>query len=342
MKKTFTLLFAICFWAITVDAQDSQPYLTKSLSKESVNSVFARTSGGNILVSGVSAGEARIEVYITGNNNKTLSNEEITKRLKEDYSLTVEVTGNKLSATAEAEHSFTNWKQSLNISYKIYVPSDVATDLSTSGGGIDLRNLRGTHTFSTSGGGLSLNKIAGKVRGRTSGGGISLKDCKDDITLSTSGGSIQAANCSGTLKLNTSGGTIELEELDGEIEAETSGGSIRGESIRGNLYAHTSGGQIKLHNLACGVDASTSGGSIDAEIVEVVGAVTMNNSGGNIHLKMPANKGLNLRLRGEKISVVDLKNFTGDQDDNSISGKVNGGGVAVNVSTNGNLTFALK
>jgi hypothetical protein len=342
MKKMFSLFLAICFAGSTAHAQDNRdPYMSKSLSGETVNTVFARTSGGNIQVSGVSAAEARIEVYVTS-NNKTFSNEDISKRLKEDYNITVEVAGKTLTATAEPKRSFNNWKNALNISYRIYVPSEVSTDLGTSGGGIDLRNLNGTHNFATSGGGLTLNKITGKVRGKTSGGGITVRDCKDDITLSTSGGGIEAANCSGNLRLNTSGGSIELDGLDGDIEAKTSGGPIRGEGIRGNLYAHTSGGQIKLRNLACGVDASTSGGSIDAEIVEVVAAVTVSNSGGNINLKMPANKGLNLRLRGDRISTIDLKNFSGNQDDNSISGKVNGGGIPVNVSTSGSITFALK
>jgi len=343
MKKIFILLFSICLLGSTVYAQDGRaPYLSKPLSGETVTSVFARTSGGNIQISGVSAGEAHIEVFITSNNNKTISNEEISKRLKEDYDLTIEVTGHKLTATAEPKHSFSNWKQALNISYKIYVPADVSTDLNTSGGGIDLKNLNGTQSFGTSGGGLTLNKVTGKVRGKTSGGGIVVKDCKDDITLSTSGGGIQASNCSGTIRLNTSGGHIELDDLDGDIEAETSGGPIRGENIKGSLVVHTSGGQIKLHTLACGVDASTSGGSIEAEFVEVVGSVTVKNSGGNINLKMPSNKGLDLRLRGDKISTVDLKNFSGEQDDHRINGKVNGGGISVTASTSGNLTFALK
>jgi hypothetical protein len=343
MKKIFTLLSILLVLTITVHAQkDGQPYLTKSLSKESVAEVFARTSGGSIDVAGVAAGEARIEVYITGNNNnQSLSKEEIKKRLEEDYKLTVEVSANKLTAIAEPESSFKNWRNALNISFKIYVPTKVSTDLSTSGGSIDLRDLSGNHNFSTSGGGLYLSKITGKTRGKTSGGGITVKDSKDDISLSTSGGGISASNCSGALRLNTSGGRIELDQLNGEIEAETSGGPIKGQDIRGKLYARTSGGRIELTNLSCGLDASTSGGGVNIEIVEVAGAVTVSNSGGNIYLKMPANKGLDLRLRGDKVNTVDLTNFSGDHEENRIVGKVNGGGVAVNVSTSGNITFSM-
>jgi hypothetical protein len=342
MKKTFKLLLITLLISSWAYAQKEEPYLTKPLSKETIATVFARTSGGSIDVAGVSAGDARIEVYISGNNNKFPSNAEIKERLAKDYKMTIEVSGDKLTAIAEPEDSFKDWRHALNISFKIYVPSKVSTDLSTSGGGIELRDLSGIQNFNTSGGGLYLSNISGKVRGKTSGGSIKIKDSKDDIVLGTSGGSIQALNCSGSLRLNTSGGRIELEDLNGEIEAETSGGPIRGSNIRGSLDAHTSGGRIELSKLACGVSASTSGGGMDIEVVEVVAAVTLNNSGGNINLRMPANKGLNLRLRGDKVNVVDLTNFSGDQDENRITGKVNGGGVDVNVSTSGNITFSMK
>src|SRR5690349_2380994 len=95
MKQIFTLLLSICLLDVMVFAQDRAPYLTKSLSGNNVNAVYARTSGGNIQVTGVSASEARIEVYIS-DNGKNLSKYEVTKRLKEDYELTVEMDGNKL------------------------------------------------------------------------------------------------------------------------------------------------------------------------------------------------------------------------------------------------------
>ncbi len=342
MKKILNLLLITLLLSSAAYAQNDVPYLTKSLSKESVANVFARTSGGGIHVEGVSASEARIEVYINPNNNRSLSKDEIKKRLEGDYRLTVEVTEKKLSAIAEPESNFKDWRNGLSISFKIYVPTNVSTDLSTSGGSIELSNLSGTHNFNTSGGSLRLSKLTGKTRGKTSGGGITITDSKDDISLSTSGGSIRASKCSGALRLNTSGGRIELDDLNGEIEAETSGGPINGERIRGSLYARTSGGRIELSELACGVDASTSGGGISVDIIEVVGSVTVNNSGGNVNLKMPSNKGLNLRLRGNNISTSNLNNFSGDHEDDRITGKVNGGGVEVNVSTSGSITFTMK
>lgn len=345
MKKIFGLCVAFLL-SVTLHAQsntDYAPYLTKSLSNDNIKDVYARTSGGGISVSGVNAGEARIEVFVESNNNKnSLSKDEIKRRLDEDYKLDVSVEGGKLNAIAEGRKSNMDWRRGLSISFRIFVPQNVSTDLSTSGGGIELTNLSGTQNFSTSGGGLRLSKLSGKIHGRTSGGRITISDSKDDIDLVTSGGGIDAENCKGNLDLNTSGGTINLTSLEGNIEAETSGGTIRGRGIKGDLYAHTSGGRVAVYEMAGSIDASTSGGSMDVEISEVGKHVTVSNSGGNITLKMPGNKGLNLRLRGDKIKTASLNNFSGEQDENTVNGKVNGGGIPVNVTTSGSLTFSLN
>lgn len=342
MQKLAIMLFALVI-TIAVSAQsDREPYLTKSLSKEAIKDVYARTSGGGITVTGVPESEARIEIYIKGNNGSELSKDEIKRRLAEDYDLEVSASGGKLTAIAKTKTFNLNWKQALNISIKAYVPKNVSTDLSTSGGGITLSNLAGNQNFSTSGGGLNLDKLSGRINGKTSGGGIKISDSKDDIDLSTSGGSIDAENCGGNIELSTSGGSISLDNLKGTVYAKTSGGTIRGNGINGSLEAHTSGGSVHLKELSGSVDASTSGGSIDIDISQIDKYVTASNSGGNIHLTLPGNKGLDLRLHGDRIKVESLSNFSGDQDDHNLNGKINGGGPQVNVKTSGSITLAFN
>jgi DUF4097 and DUF4098 domain-containing protein YvlB len=99
---------------------------------------------------------------------------------------------------------------------------------------------------------------------------------------------------------------------------------------------------VNLRQISGSVDASTSGGSMDIEIDQVDKYVTASNSGGNIHLTLPANKGLDLRLRGNKIRVDALSNFSGEQDDHNLNGTVNGGGADVNVKTSGSITLAFN
>jgi DUF4097 and DUF4098 domain-containing protein YvlB len=342
MKKTIYLFLAVIISTATFAQQSGTPYITRSLSKENIKEVLAKTSGGGIFVSGVTGSEARLEVYINGNNGRDLTKDEIKQRLDDDYKLTLSVEGGKLTVIAEPKSFNMNWKKALNIAFDIYVPQNISTDLNTSGGGIKLKNLSGTHMFATSGGGLNINKLTGRVRGKTSGGGISVSDSGGEIDLSTSGGGIDASNCSGSIRLNTSGGPINLQRLDGTIEAETSGGSVRGNTIKGELTAHTSGGGVSLLELSCSVKASTSGGNMDIQVDQLGKYVNVSNSGGNITVKLPANKGLDLKLRGERIRTTNLNNFSGEQEDNRITGKINGGGVPIDIHTSGSINLALQ
>jgi len=335
-RRIFTLCFATCL-SVAAMAQDNKtPYLTKSLSSDAINSVVVSTSGGGIMVTGGGGQSPRIEVYITtSNNHQPLSKEEIQKRLDESYDMNIAVNGHELSATVKAKHDNIDWKrEGLNISFKIYVPEEVSTNLHTSGGGIQLDNLKGKEDFSTSGGGLQLNALSGTIHGRTSGGGIQVSNSNDEIDLHTSGGGILAKNCKGNIKLETSGGGIELKDLDGTIHAHTSGGGIEGKHISGELVTNTSGGGIELDQMDCSLDASSSAGSVDVKMAHVGKYLKLNTSSGNIALKLPAKQGLDLNLHAERINDDIANDFHGTWTKTNVNGSVNGGGIPVEVHAN--------
>lgn len=341
MKKIIFLLLLAVQSLLVIAQDDKNLYSTTSL-KQVVKEVEVQTSGGSINVSGV-ASNPRIEVYIRGNNNKELSKEEIKQRLDELYTLDIDVSNGKLTATAKAKSNIRDWKKALSISFKVFVPKNVTTDLSTSGGSISLSGLEGKQEFKTSGGSLHVSDVSGNITGRTSGGSIHVENATNMIDLTTSGGSIHAKNCKGDIKLNTSGGSLELVGLDGTIKASTSGGGIRGENIGGELSTHTSGGSIRLNNLTCSIDASTSGGSIDVSVASLGKFIKLRNSGGNIDLQVPAGKGLNLDLAGNRVKTDKLTNFNGKVEDDQLEGTVNGGGIPVTAkSGSGRVLLAFK
>jgi hypothetical protein len=346
MKSILILLLATGLHG-SVQAQfdaKNDPFITKSLSAAAIKNVKVRTSGGSISVSGVDAAQARLEVFVRPSNGKdNLSKEEIQKRLDEDYELTITTSDNLLTAIAKTKDRNVNWKRALSISFKVYVPQAVSTDLATSGGSIQLADLTGTQEFSTSGGSLRMKQLSGKIHGRTSGGSITVTDSKDIIDLSTSGGGITAENCNGQLTLSTSGGSLHLSGLKGNIKASTSGGSVHGSGIGGELYAHTSGGSVHLTDLSGSVDASTSGGNMHVTLSELGKYVTIKNSGGNVDLTLPGNKGLNLKLSGDRIKTDKLNNFSGSIEDDEIDGTLNGGGIPVTVRAgSGRISLWLK
>lgn len=343
MKKSVLFFLLAASFASVLAQDDKEPFMTKSFANKSINFAEVRTSGGSIHVSGVPASEARVEVYVRANNgNNNYSKEEIRRKLEEDYDLNVTLQDNKLVATAKSKSKIWDWKRSLSISFKVYVPEKVSTDLSTSGGSISLSHLSGKQEFTTSGGSLNLDYVKGHIDGKTSGGSIKVENSSDDIELTTSGGSIKAANCKGTLRLVTSGGSLDLRDLSGTISASTSGGSVRGGNIQGELNTHTSGGSILLDDIACSLDASTSGGSMRISVKELGKYIKLSNSGGNIDLALPKGKEFDLNLTAHKIKTSHMDNFSGKIEDDEIVGKLNDGGIPVEVRCGGTLDVVLR
>ena len=64
----------------------------------------------------------------------------------------------------------------VSISFKVRVPEDMSTDLSTSGGSITVVNVSGSHDVQTSGGSLTFEDVTGTTEARTSGGSIKIDD----------------------------------------------------------------------------------------------------------------------------------------------------------------------
>jgi hypothetical protein len=332
MKKLISFLFAtVVSFSLLAQEWDREPYQVQNFSG-SFSNLEVKTSGGSITVKGGQSGNAKVEVYIrSGNYDTKLSRSEIERKLTEDYELKIIQDGSTLRVIAKRKKNNNDWKNSISISFAVYVPENIASDLSTSGGNISISALTGKQVFTTSGGNLVCKQLKGDIKGTTSGGNISIEDSNDDIYLTTSGGNISAENCSGNITITTSGGNLNLEDLAGNIKATTSGGNVNGERIKGDLRTATSGGNVDLEELSASVDASTSGGSVTVEIKELGKYVKLSNSSGRIDLTLPSNKGLTLDLRGSKINTTLKGNFDGKVEDSRIKGNLNGGGIPVTV-----------
>jgi len=334
-KNLLLLIFAL-FVAVTANAQsdEAKPYVTKNFTSSSLNELTVETTGGSIAVTGGQSAGFKIEMYVRPNNwngKKELSAEETEDRL-EDYDILIGTQNNKVIATAKRKNGVKwNNEKSISIGFKVYAPKSITTNLKTSGGSIKIASLTGTQNFATSGGSLKVDDLEGIVRGRTSGGSIEVTNCRKDIELVTSGGSIKASGLKGRIDLKTSGGSITLNGLNGEVEAHTSGGSVRGEDITGTLNTGTSGGSVRLANVSGSLRASTSAGSVEVSMAKLGQYLDLKSSAGSIRVTMPMEKGLDLNLRGNKVSIP-LKNFDGNVEKDYVSGKMNGGGIPVTLS----------
>ena len=314
-------LFSACTNIISIsnDASNGNNkvfLLEKHFAIEDINTVLAVSSGGSIQVDGNASDSARIEVYGQGNNGKPLTKAEILEIIERDYNFSVRKIGNALEARSERRKN-AKWKNAINISYVIHVAREVNTDLTTSGGSIQLENLEGNQSFKTSGGSLRLSGLNGKIDGRTNGGSIRISDSEGSIVLYTSGGSIR------------------MRGLKGNLLAHTSGGSIRGQQVSGRLNTRTSGGSIRLSEIDAELEAKTSGGSIQADFAAFTQAAKLQTSAGSIRLQIPANAALDFELEGSSVDIADAENLQvnynkrGDQ----AQGRLNEGGPKLEAST---------
>jgi DUF4097 and DUF4098 domain-containing protein YvlB len=170
--------------------------------------------------------------------------------------------------------------------------------------------------------------------GRTSGGSVSADNLTNSLSLRTSGGSVSASNISGTADLQTSGGSVNLENMNGVINASTSGGSIRASNISGEADVRTSGGSIRLSDIAGRMSARTSGGSIQASFTGFTDDIELRTSGGSITIDLPQIDNYEIDLRGNRVNMQ-LRNFTGEVEDDYIQGMVGNGGPLLNARTSG-------
>jgi hypothetical protein len=277
-----------------------KPYQVKSFPADGFKSLRMLTSGGNVTVAGQSSGEARIEMYVRGNDSRdALSDAEIKERLEKYYEVDISKNANTVNATAKRKQGI-EWSQenALSISFKAYVPTGVTTDLKTSGGNVSLENLNG------------------EQQAATSGGNINVKDLK------------------GNANVRTSGGNINIDRFSGNLDAITSGGNISAEDAKGGLKLRTSGGNLRLAAVSGNLEAQTSGGNIDARITELGERISLTTSAGDVDVKMPLDKGMDLDLKGSQVKI-NMKNFKGVVEEDRVQGKLNGGGVPVTISTSG-------
>jgi len=262
------------------------------------------------------------EVQILERLRMDVYTEEEAKRALEDRKASYSQSGDRIIVRGEGRRS----RESLESSFQISLPATFNLDISTSGGNISARQIKGTSRLRTSGGDVTLLEIGGTVRAVTSGGNVTVRDGDGDIDVKTSGGDLDLERIKGVLigatsggnimlrgatkdvRLRTSGGDVEIIDTDGAVIASTSGGNVRVENVRGRVEASTSGGDVILRNIKQEVEAATSGGDIDA--VGLFGASRLRTSGGDVQLR-DVQASVSAATSGGDVEVeFTLKDFT--------------------------------
>lgn len=241
----------------------------KTFSVQPGGTFRAFTEGGDIKVATADINEVRItarQVIRAGDNEEA-------DELLEQLEFKLEQRGNDVIAEARNEKRRPNWFGNwpmVGVHFTVTVPRNFNLEMKTSGGNIQVGDLKGTVHARTSGGNLKFEKIEGDIDGRTSGGNIFLREGTASAKLHTSGGNVVVERAGGRTQVSTSGGDIRLESVAELVSATTSGGDVYAVitgPIKDDTLLSTSGGDVSVHlqrDVAFLLDANTSSGDVDA------------------------------------------------------------------------------
>jgi len=164
-----------------------------------------------------------------------------------------------------------------------------------------------------------------------------------NANVKTASGNLAVSDLNGNIDLKTAGGNIIINNTSGDLDVITAGGLILIENHSGDIDANTTGGKVNISSANGEIKVSTIGGNIDLVYSGVNEGIKLSTMGGNIDVKIPSDTKADLKLNtlGGIISV-DFDVIDDKKNDNSLKGKINGGGEKINCNTMGGNIFIKK
>jgi hypothetical protein len=145
------------------------------------------------------------------------------------------------------------------------------------------------------------------------------------------------------VNVHTGDGNIRVDSVTGNLQFETGDGDVRIRDVEGSLHAETHDGNVNVAGRFDLLSLHTGDGDIDAELSAASGLQSgasqtgwiVRTGDGNVRLRLPDNFGADLDVHSGDGNVrVDFPITTAASTrENSIRGKINGGGVSLEVRT---------
>ncbi|AHW61748.1 Putative adhesin [Draconibacterium orientale] len=325
--RLFTLIAVLTtVFAMNSFAKDGQPTITKTFDLNQPGQLNASSSGGGVTVETHNQPKVIIQAFVRKNGNLLSPTDRSLDEVLDDFDIDFSKSGSTITAVVKRRGQMNFWRNNVGISLTIIVPEEMSCDVSSSGGGLKISGVKGTHDFSSSGGGVRLENTSGTTKASSSGGGV------------------KATNHDGDIRLSSSGGGVSVEGAHGSVYARSSGGGVSLEGIHGSADASSSGGGVSVSGEASSVTAKSSGGSVRVNIRNLTDELYLQSSGGGVSAVIHGGEklGLDLDLRSGKVNI-DLHNFTGTSEKDRVKGKMNGGGIPVYAhASGGNVTITYE
>jgi len=284
-----TMTAGVALLALAASAASAAEFrLEKQFDLATGGSFTLRSEAGSVQVRGVEGRQARIVV--------TSSRDDFA----ELFDTRFEQPGpGRLEVTIERKNHFGHWSWNGHTEVDVELPRDVAAEIHSSGGSVEIAQLTGNVKAGSSGGGVRISDVGGDVELSSSGGGVELRDVHGNAKVDSSGGSLTLARVAGDIDASSSGGGVRIDDAGGAVVADSSGGPVHvvfaaGNGHGGDLQSSGGGVHVGIDPAAhLDVDASSSGGGVSCDLpITIRGRVSRNHLVGTLN-----GGGATLRLR---------------------------------------------
>ena len=165
--KLYTLigLFMVAFsWNGL--AKDGEPTITKTFDLNQPGQLNASSSGGGVTVQTHNQPQVIIQAFVRKNGSVLAPNDKSLDEVLDDFDIDFSKSGSTITAVVKRKGQMNFWRNNVGISLTIIVPEEMSCDVSSSGGGLKISGVKGTHDFSSSGGGVKLENTGGTTKAR--------------------------------------------------------------------------------------------------------------------------------------------------------------------------------
>ena len=169
--------------------------------------------------------------------------------------------------------------------------------------------------------------------------------------LDLGSGDIQVGQLQGDLVIDLGSGDVSVGDVDGDrIAIETGSGDVVGRALRGEVVVESGSGDVQIDRVDGRLSVET--GSGDVEVGEVTGPIAIDTGSGDVSLALRTaergsvstgsgdvsvgiarHAGFDVALSGGGIRIDRGLDFSGRNARRSASGRINGGGPRLEVST---------
>lgn len=308
------MILAMAAALATVPAMASdEGHFDRTLAVTGAVDLDVQTGSGNITVR---AGDSsKVEIHAKIHASSWHNGNDVEARIKSiEDNPPIEQSGNTIRIGHESDHER---EHNISISYELIVPAQTKLHSQSGSGDESAEGISGPVDANSGSGSLRLSEIGGETHARTGSGDIELKSIKGSSRAGSGSGSIHAMGIGGAFNGQTGSGDIRLEQsAPGDVEIGTGSGSVEVKSVKGAVRVSTGSGQIEASG-------------------DPTGEWKLRTGSGDVTVEFPKQAAFDVVAHTSSGSIDTEHEMAvqGSINSHELHGKVNGGGVVVDLST---------